>query len=362
MRIVHGLHWSSGGIVNYLRNLLTHFDDPGLNHYVLILNSDQDTGSFTGSPCISCRSFDFDKKRFKGVMQFATHLKKLKPDIFHAHSFLPGVIGRTILPKGVTCVSTIHNEYPHYSPRNIREQLKLHIEYGSLRHRCRKVVCVSGAVKQMAESVMPNLPYQVITNGVDIYKLENPVGEDRGKNNHSFTILSLGRLHRQKGFDVLIEAFSRVLQKGINANLRIVGEGNLRPELERQIKNLGLQEKISLPGFTNQPLTEFMKADLFVCSSRFEGFSLATAEAMAFGLPVLITRMGGIVPHLKNGVDACIVPAEDPESLGEEICRLAKNPDLRRGLAVAGRGLAIREFDIERTVRSYQDLYLELLQ
>ncbi|MBJ6749831.1 glycosyltransferase family 4 protein [Geomonas anaerohicana] len=341
--------------MKFVDSLIQNFSR-GSEHHVLILNScDQNDTMIECAASVT--NFAFDISPLSSISGFKRKLNDLKPELLHSHSFFPGILSRHFLPDEVH-VATIHNEYPHFKPRTLREQLKLYLEYRSLNKYCSSVVCVSSTVRGLVDAAMPGLPTVTINNGVPIAALDCPPKENVSA---TANILSLGRLDYQKGYDVLLEAFAFVLRKGVKANLRIVGEGGLRGVLQDKARVLGISDFVSLPGFSSSPTVEFRKADIFVCSSRFEGLSLATAEAMSHALPLVTTNVGGIVPMVRDGLDALIVPKEDPKALAAAICKLVEEPHLRKSIGAAGRKVAERSLSIENTAAEYENLYKRLL-
>lgn len=157
------------------------------------------------------------------------------------------------------------------------------------------------------------------------------------------TILAVGRLCDDKGFDVLIGAFNRIRPKIGDARLIIAGEGPSREKLERLISGLGLSDFISLPGFTNDVRSLYRNADLFVCSSRREGFGNVIVEALSFGLSIVSTRC----PHgpdeiLEDGRFGRLVAVDDEQGLANAIIEsLASRSDPKAQVARA------REFSLD---------------
>ncbi len=176
-------------------------------------------------------------------------------------------------------------------------------------------------------------------------------------------IVAVGRLTRQKGFDVLLQAFSLLLQR-LSASLLILGEGPEREALEKQSKALGLQEHVSLPGFSPNPYAYVSRADLFVLSSRFEGSPNALKEALALGTPVVATDCrSGPAQILQDGKYGPLVPVEDPRALADSMQQVLRNPPERKVLpqAVAQYTLRasarayLREMGLETTAAGNQD-------
>jgi len=356
MRIVHGLHWCHGGIVKFIELMLFNLTDKQNEHHLVFLNADMPPDQLRE---YSYTCLGYEKNSMGALILFAKLMRKLKPDIFHAHSLVPGLLGRLLSPNETICTATIHNEYPHYKSRSMASRIKLQVEYQSLKRRCQSVICVSESVRQLVDQVMPGLPLEVIQNGVPQDMLHHATKKDNG---HPPTILSLGRLDAQKGYDLLLDAISILHAEGVDAHLRIVGEGALRQVLEAQALKLGIKENVVMPGFSRNTIAEFANADIFVCSSRYEGFSLAIAEAMSFGLPLVTTRVGGVASMARDRVEALVVPCNDPLALANAIRELIRNPALRLSLGEAGRIFVKNNFDVRDTASRYEKLYQQLLQ
>jgi glycosyltransferase involved in cell wall biosynthesis len=129
------------------------------------------------------------------------------------------------------------------------------------------------------------------------------------------SIVAMGRLEHQKGFDILINAFARISER-TTSRLLIFGNGSLRPELQRQIDRAGLSDRIQLAGYTSDPAAQMRAAAAFILSSRYEGFGLVLAEALAAGTPVVATNCDyGPAEILEDGRFGTLVPVGDAEAL-----------------------------------------------
>ena len=147
----------------------------------------------------------------------------------------------------------------------------------------------------------------------------------------SFNIVSIGRLVPQKGYDLLIPIIGRLRQEGHNVHLYVLGEGAERNHLEHIIKKENLQDLVHLIGFQKNPYAMTQKMDLFVCSSRAEGYSLVIAEAMTLGLPVVSTNCAGPNELLDNGKYGLLVDNNET-SLYQGISTVINDVTLKESL------------------------------
>ena len=184
---------------------------------------------------------------------------------------------------------------------------------------------------QCRGSVIPN-PLPISRSG------SGAPGHERTK-----IMMGMGRLTHEKGFDLLARAFSIVAWKHRAWSLVIWGEGPLREELQSLRRELGLDTRISFPGWTADPFGEMRRAGLFVLSSRYDGFPNVLCEAMACGLPVVsFDCASGPREIIRNDVDGILVPPDDVDALAEAIDRLLSSPAERNRLGERAAEIATR--------------------
>lgn len=150
-------------------------------------------------------------------------------------------------------------------------------------------------------------------------------------NRREDTVLTaVGRLTHQKGFDLLLEAFAKIAPDLPEWHLRIWGEGEERASLEAQRDRLGLADRVSLPGVTARPGEWVETADVFVLSSRYEGWGIVLLEAMAAGIPAVSFRcQWGPEEMIRDGEDGILVERENIDALAEALRKIMKDPLLR---------------------------------
>ena len=202
---------------------------------------------------------------------------------------------------------------------------------------------------------------RVIANGVALPK-PSTEGRQRSAALAPY-ILGVGRLTPVKGFDLLIRAFRELARDFPAHRLVIAGEGHDRAKLEDLIRADGLTERVSLLGRVSQSYLAslYTAADIFVLSSRDEGFGLVLAEAMGSGCPVLATAVGAAADLLRHDETAWLVPPQDARALSNGVRLLLTDPQRRARLASAGRKLAHGILTAEAMVDAYVQLFTEIL-
>jgi GalNAc-alpha-(1->4)-GalNAc-alpha-(1->3)-diNAcBac-PP-undecaprenol alpha-1,4-N-acetyl-D-galactosaminyltransferase len=173
-------------------------------------------------------------------------------------------------------------------------------------------------------------------------------------------VLAMGRLTREKGFDLLLRAFEKASRLYPGWSLVVLGEGSERASLEGLAEELGISARVHLPGRQTEPATTMSQASMFVLSSRFEGFPNALLEAMACGLPVVsFDCRSGPGEIIRDGVDGILVPPGNVPALGEAMQDLMGHPERRELLARRGVE-ATRRFGTETVMGMWEDLLTNL--
>jgi GalNAc-alpha-(1->4)-GalNAc-alpha-(1->3)-diNAcBac-PP-undecaprenol alpha-1,4-N-acetyl-D-galactosaminyltransferase len=173
------------------------------------------------------------------------------------------------------------------------------------------------------------------------------------------SVLAMGRLHPQKGFDTLLKAMVTVHETMPEVRLAILGEGPLRAELENERSRLGLEEVVSFPGRFKRPQDILRRADLFVLSSVTEGFPNVLCEAMAVGLPVIATNCpSGPDEIVVSGQNGLLVPVGDSQAMAEAIITLMKDPKQRNELGSRAKAIT-STFSLEKVLARWDQILLK---
>jgi glycosyltransferase involved in cell wall biosynthesis len=199
----------------------------------------------------------------------------------------------------------------------------------------------------------------VIPNGVDLVRFSPAPGSTRRA--AGITVGTLANLRPEKGLADLVSAAALVREACGGLRLVIWGEGALRRDLERQIRELGLDGTVELPGSTTDPEGALRRLDIFVLPSLSEACSNGLLEAIATGLPIVATSVGGNASLVEDAVTGFLVPPADPAALAKAIIRLIQDPALATELATRGRERLRASFGIDRTVARIETLYNEAL-
>lgn len=292
--------------------------------------------------------------------------RKEKFDILHLHTSKAGVLGSisgflagikniVYTPHGHIFSETAKipgvSELPSYK-KKILYLLRI-IAY----RLCRRLVALSEEDKneQIALKLAPAGKFAVIMNGIDVDSFSRTA--PLRKNSDGIVVGSVGRLSTEKGHDVLVEAFAEALKKVPGMRLLIVGDGKEAPGLKNLAEKLGISEKVSFPGNTDDVRTFLGEMDIFVLPSRYESQGIAAMEAMSAGLPVIASDVGGIPGIISDRVEGLLVKPEDTNALALAIEELAEDSSLREKLAANGRARAEKDFRVEKMLLSYEELY-----
>jgi glycosyltransferase involved in cell wall biosynthesis len=177
---------------------------------------------------------------------------------------------------------------------------------------------------------------------------------------HAPVVGAVAALTQEKGHRYFIDAAALVVRDVPDARFVILGEGDVRPALERQIRELHLDKHVVLPGFRADVLSFIKSFDVFVMSSLFEGLGTSLLDAMALSRPTVASETGGIPEVVVHGETGLLVPPRDPRELAAAIVTLLNDPERRTRMGRAGLERVTRLFSadtmIERTLEVYRGL------
>lgn len=285
-------------------------------------------------------------------------LRSLTPDVVHLHD-----------PMGVALMAMALKMQPRLAPRPLvvaSRRVDFHLRQNAFSRWKYRHVDVFIAVSRMIASLLvedgiPDDRIEVVHDGVNISAIDKVPVEDAHKTfwlpHGSPVVGNVAALVPHKGQKVLIDAAALVVRQVPDARFVILGEGELRPALERQIRDLGLERHVLLPGFQAGVLGFQKSFDVFAMSSLTEGLGSSMLDAMACGTPVVGTRAGGIPEAIEHERTGLLVRPHHADELAAAIIRLLKDPSLRTRLGAAGRARVEAAFSVEQMVEGTLAVY-----
>lgn len=309
------------------------------------------------------RSLAMSKANPWGLARLRTWLARQRPDLLHTYLDYSNSLGVAAAlaarrPRP-TLVTQIDNDPgQHYSalPRLL---------LGHLASRVDAHVFVSESLRESSQTVLRSRcrRMEVIRPGIDLERFDPariPTAEVAGQRaGASCVVGTVGRLVHQKAHEVLLDAVPALLAEKPGLRVVIIGEGPRRDELESRARALGVGHAVQLPGYRADVEVALAAMDVFAIPSRHEGFAISAIEAMAMEVPVVGTRVVGIIDAV--GEDrGVLVPPDDAHALASAILRVLAEPRLRERLIRAGREWARGNCDRAVVAGKVRGLYEEL--
>ncbi len=291
--------------------------------------------------------------------------RRLNVRIWHGHDYKSNLFGLLLRPFwNMKLVTTVHG----WVHNTTRTPLYYAIDRWSLPFYHR-VICVSDDLAGRVRGVgVPPQRISLIHNAIDERTFrrccppgEAPMRKQLGTPAQRLVFGAVGRLSPEKAFNNLIRAAAALLERGVDLEVWIAGEGDSRRDLETMIQRLGLQARIRLLGFVQDTVGLYEAMDGFVLSSIREGLPNVVLEAASMQVPIVATRVAGIPAMLRDGEDALLCPIGDVEALVGAMGRLADDAALRNRLAAAGRSLIEQRYSFTRRMQKVKAIYDELL-
>ena len=286
--------------------------------------------------------------------------RQFRPHIVHTHSWGTLIEG-LVAARLARVPRVIHGEHGTLQLRGY-QRLVQRVAWG----RADRVLSVSSRLAdRLAREVgFDRSRIHTIRNGVDTGRFDTAgraaarrdleIGED------VVAIGTVGRLVAVKDQATLLSAFAQTFQRQSNAQLCLAGDGPLKDALQQQARQLGIERQVRFLGHRPDVQRVLAALDIFVLSSTSEGMSNTILEAMASGLPVVATAVGGADELVLEGKTGLLVPAGQPGLLAEALVSLAADSERRASMGRSARERALTEFSVARMIADYEKLYLAL--
>ena len=283
-------------------------------------------------------------------------------DVVHVHSPLPGSVARLIvrtMPKSTrpAVVCTEHNTWStHHVLTRWANRLTGRWDAADIAVTEESRLSMRGPMAERAETLL---------HGIDVAPIARQREErtttrtELGLDPHEIVIGTVANFREQKDYPNLLAAAKLLADRGVTARIVAVGQGPLEAEMRTLCTELGLNDRVILTGFRADATRVMGACDIFTLASKWEGLPVALMEALALGLAVVATRVGGVAESMHDGVDALLVPAGNPTALADAWQTVATDTALRQHLASAARTRAA-EFDVTRAVRRLEQVYAQV--
>lgn len=287
---------------------------------------------------------------FVGAMATAIRHSAASADLLHTHWTAAG-LAAVVSGARAPLVASFHGSDLMAASGPMRDAAR------TVARRARAVLVHSREMAQRAASLASPTPVTTLPLGVDteaITPLDNREQRDQ--------IVCVGRLSREKGQDVLLDAFARLPDSVVR--LRLVGSGPTERDLRERATRLDIAQRVDFAGELShvEAIDAVRRARIAVIPSRREGFSLACLEAMSAGAAIVATRCGGPEELLDEGQCGLLVPVDDPTALADALKRLLAGDDLRHRLGAAARRRATAVYDRERVADELERFYRSALE
>lgn len=297
-------------------------------------------------------------------LRLAAFLRDERVDVVHAHQYTPFFYGMAARLRGPRrpILFTEHGRHQPDFPRRKRI-----VANRLLLSKADRVVGVGRAVREalVANEGLPAERVEVLYNGIDTDEFGRPGGRSEaraslGVGTDDFVIVQVARLDYLKDHATAVRTLAKAAGEIPQARLVLIGDGPERGAIAAAAGELGVADRVTWLGTRHDVAALLPGADLFLLTSVSEGIPLTVLEAMAAGLAVVATDVGGLGEIVVHGETGFLAPAQDSDGLAARVIRLARDPALRRAMGTAGRARACRQFDETRMCDEYSRLYEEM--
>lgn len=302
-----------------------------------------------------------------GAIYLRNHAVRNGFDLYHSHGYKGNILLGALPAKvrRLPLVSTLHG----YTNTGGFNKMRLYEWLDRvILNRLDGVVLVSPTMLTHPKlAILNKSKCHVIENGIDGW-IEDETSPELNSSHvaefckDGFIIGAVGRLSREKGFDYLIEAFSKIAGKFSRTKLLILGEGGMRRSLEEKIHSFGLQARVLMPGYVRDAAQYMQFFDVFVLSSITEGLPVTLLEAMQAGKPVVSTRVGAMKELVHDGENGLLVEPFDSSALARAIERFCRDEKFLRNSGEKAKQEAGQKYSSKRMALEYHSLYRKILK
>lgn len=296
------------------------------------------------------------------LFRLRKEIAKFRPDIIHAHDYKTNFLALLCRPKSARLVTTVHG----YVSRGGRLELYYKIDMFSLKRMDHIVTVSDDLQEQVTQMGIDSDTVTLVDNAIDMVEFSRKSAVEKAKRqlgfrSDRFLIGAVGRLAKEKGFDLLISAVERLIEGGLDVELTIIGEGDQREQLEAQIAASGHADRFHLLGYRSDTIALYEAMDLYVLSSLREGLPNVLLEAMAMEVPVVATKIAGVPKLIQDRENGLLVNSGSVDELEQAIKEILKNDSLREMLVGKARKTIETEFSFSVRMDKIRKIYDQVL-
>lgn len=353
------------GLERVVASLITHRDRFRYEVSVVSLYGELEGSIARDLTAEGAKVYHLDKRRGFDARMFnrlAGVLVDAEPHILHTHNYvLRYALPASLFRRIPVVVHTLHN----IATQEV-DRLGRWLQWWAFRHRVHPVA-IAGEVASTFRQVYGLPQPTLIPNGIAVDAFQSNAAEraawraQEGFSPEDILYICVARFSEQKNHPALLEAFAAGPGKNPHARLLLAGDGALRQKTEAIAAQLGITSRMRFLGRREDVPQLLAASDVFVLASLWEGNPLSVMEAMAAGLPCVVTSVGGVPELVESGKHGFVVPPADPASLAGAMMKLASDPVARRRMGAAAAACAAERFDHRHMVAAYEKLYQRLL-
>ncbi len=285
-------------------------------------------------------------------------LKQRGIDILHAHIPRPAFWGLMAARAARVPIRifTEHNVQLYSSP--------LTCFYPAIVRLATDIICVSDRARDSIQRRYPKIDDKLVTirNGIRVDRVTShqdtrAIREELSLREDAPVICHIANMYARKAQDQLLQAFSLTKRSVPNSKLLMVGGGPLEIELRSLAKALRIDNDVIFAGVRSDVPELLAAADVFALSSHHEGLPITILEAMAAGLPVVTTDVGGCAEAVQDGITGLVVPPNSPKLLAKAVMRILGDPSMGGRMGAAGRDRVVKHFSVDRFVEQHEQFY-----
>ena len=357
--IISGDLWAGAEVMAYhLLHGLKAYPDIELSAVVLNEGKPSEEIMRLGIPCyvINESKLSF----FEIYWEAKKLLKNWSLDIIHSHRYKENLLAYFLskTQKGITLVGTQHGMPEAYgASRSLKNRFVSKLNLLVLSRCFQDIVAVSRDIQMafMNQYGFPKDKVKVIHNGINI-----PEDLHGRREKDTFVIGSSGRLFPVKDYPLMVEVARQVSKIRSSIRFELAGDGPERLNIQDLIKKYGLNGTFMLRGFLSDISPFYQGLDVYLNTSFHEGIPISVLEAMAYGIPVIAPKVGGLVEIMEDGVQGFLIEGRNPKDFAEKCLQLYQNKTLRTQMSFAVREKVIKEFSIDRMAEQYYSLYRDV--